>query len=158
LKEEYSYLNRKFNLDNSVVERPKYFRLRPDNFPTIRLSQLVNLYFSQTHLFSAVINTHSRSELLEIFKTETSLYWKTHYNFGKPHALRKKALSEDFIDLIIINTVVPIKFSWMEVTGNGDSLELLQLLNEIKTEKNSIVNKFNKLRPGTSPTALQSQA
>src|SRR5690606_5432707 len=113
LKGEYDYLKRKFNLDNSIVERPNYFRLRPDNFPTIRLSQLANLYFNQNHLFSSVINSHSRKELHELFKTETSLFWKTHYNFGKPHTLRKKPLSENFIDLILINTVVPIKFSWL---------------------------------------------
>lgn len=158
LKEEYTYLKRKFNLDNIGVERPKYFRLRPDNFPNIRLSQLANLYFDQAHLFSSIINTHKRNDLLKIFTTETSLFWKTHYNFGKPHALRKKALSEDFIDLIIINTVIPIKFSWMEMTGTGDHAALLNLLQEVRAEKNSVVSKFNTLRPGTSPTALQSQA
>lgn len=158
LKEEYNYLKRKFNLDNSLVERPKYFRLRPDNFPPIRLSQFANLYASQTHLFSSIIKTDNRKQLQEIFKAETSPFWKTHYNFGKSHESRNKRLSEDFIDLIIINTVVPIKFSWLQVTGNGDSSVLLQLLSEIRTEKNSIVDKFNQIRPGTSPTALQSQA
>src|SRR5690606_2154621 len=158
LQDEYTYLKRKFNLDNYVVERPKYFRLRPDNFPTIRLSQLANLYFNQPHLFSSITNTYKRKDLMKIFQTETSLFWKTHYYFGKPHPLRNKALSEDFVDLIIINTVVPIKFSWMEMTGIGDSAVLINLLNEVRAEKNSIVNKFNILRPGTSLTALQSQA
>ncbi len=158
LKEEYNFLKRKFSLENSLVERPKFFRLRPDNFPNIRLSQFANLYATQPHLFSSVIKATSRKELQVLFNSETSPFWKTHYNFGKPHTPRKKKLSEAFIDLIIINTVVPIKFSWLEVTGTGDSTELLQLINEIKAEKNSIVNKYNLLRPGTGNTALQSQA
>ncbi len=158
LKEEYNFLKRKFDLDNGVVERPKYFRLRPDNFPTIRLSQLANLYAAQPHLFSAIIKTNTRNDLKEIFKTEASQFWKTHYNFGKPHSPKIKKLSEEFIDLIIINTIIPIKFSWLEVTGSGDNSDLLKLINEIKAEKNSIIDKFNSLRPGTGITALQSQA
>lgn len=158
LKEEYNFLKRKFRLENGVVQRPGFFRLRPDNFPSIRLSQFSNLYASQPHLFASVIKTNTRQGLQEIFKAETSNFWKTHYNFGKPHTHRNKKLSDDFIDLIIINTVVPIKFSWLEVTGRGESSDLLQLINEIKTEKNSIIDKFNLLRPGTCITALQSQA
>ena len=158
LKEEYDYLKRKFSLNNHVVERPKYFRLRPDNFPTIRLSQFASLYAGHTHLFSSVIKTNNRNDFLKIFKSDTSIYWKTHYNFGKPHPLKNKTLSESFIDLIIINTVIPIKFSWLQVTGSGDEHELLKILNDIKPEKNSIVDKFNQLRPGCGATALQSQA
>lgn len=158
LKKEYDFIKRKFRLENGLVERPKYFRLRPDNFPTIRLSQLATLYAGVPHLFSSVLKTNTRDGLHNIFKAETSDFWKTHYNFGKPHSARNKKLSVDFIDLIIINTVVPIKFSWLEVTGIGDSSGLLQLINEIKAEKNSIVDKFNLIREGTGLTALQSQA
>lgn len=158
LKEEYNFLKRKFDLDNGVVERPKYFRLRPDNFPTIRLSQLANLYASQPHLFSTIINANTRNDFKEIFKTEVSQFWRSHYNFGKPHSTRVKKLSEEFIDLIIINTIIPIKFSWLEVTGCEDNSNLLKLINEIKSEKNSIIDKYNSLRPGTSITVLQSQA
>lgn len=158
LKEEYNFLKRKFGLENGVVERPKYFRLRPDNFPTIRLSQLATLYSAQPHLFASVIKIDSRADFQDLFKCETSNFWKTHYNFGKPHSLRIKTLSDDFIDLIIINTVIPIKFSWLEVTGSGDSADLLRLINEIKSEKNSIIEKYNLIRPDTSQTALQSQA
>lgn len=158
LKEEYNFLKRKFNLDNTFIERPKYFRLRPDNFPTIRLSQFASLYGSRNHLFSSVIKANTRAELLDIFRTETSAFWKTHYNFGKPHTPRSKKLTEGFIDLIIINTVIPIKFSWLEVSGNEDNSVLLKLITEVRAEKNSVIDKYNLLRPGTAITALQSQA
>ncbi|HSP41069.1 MAG TPA: DUF2851 family protein, partial [Gillisia sp.] len=148
----------KFRLENGVVERPKYFRLRPDNFPTIRLSQLAHLYSAQPQLFSSVIKAKTREELQELFKTETSDFWKSHYNFGKPHSPRSKKLSDNFIDLLIINTVVAIKFSWLEMTGSDDRSDLLKLINEIKAEKNSIIDKYNLIRPGTGITALQSQA
>ncbi len=158
LKKEYDFLKRKFRLNNSGVERPKYFRLRPENFPNIRFSQLAFLYSGIPHLFSKIISLNSRGELQEIFRVETSVYWKRHYNFGKEHPSRVKKLSEDFIDLLIINTIIPLKFYYFRTIGTGDSQQILNLIQEIKAEKNSVIEKYNLLKPNTAVTALQSQA
>lgn len=158
LKKEYSFLKRKFGLSNSGVERPKYFRLRPENFPNIRLSQFAGLYSGVPHLFSKIISTGTRKELQELLKVETAVYWKKHYNFGKEHSLRAKKLSEDFIDLLIINTIIPLKFYYFRSIGSGDPQQILRLIQEIKTEKNTVIEKFNTIRPNTAVTALHSQA
>ncbi|CAN5294084.1 DUF2851 family protein [soil metagenome] len=158
LKNEYNFLRRKYGLENYGVERPKYFRLRPDNFPNIRLSQFADLYSSRSHLFSAVVATQTRKELHQLLSSETSEYWKGHYNFSKPHRNRTKKLSVNFIDLVIINTIIPIQFAWKEASGSHDNEKILDLIQEIKAEENSIIEKYNSIRPLTAQTALQSQA
>lgn len=158
LRKEYLFLIKKFKLENIGIERPRYFRLRPDNFPNIRLSQMASLYSRSSQLFSEIIKAGSRRALMEMLQVSTSLYWREHYNFQKRHAAKTKSLSENFLDLLIINTVVPMRFYYMQATGTGDTSEILNLMNEIKFEKNSIIEKFNLLRPNTGVTALQSQA
>ncbi|MEP6262644.1 MAG: DUF2851 family protein [Gillisia sp.] len=157
LKKEYNYLKRKFGLNNSGVERPKYFRLRPENFPNIRLSQFAVLYSTTPHLFSKILVAKNRDELLDIFRIEASVYWSSHYNFGKRHSTRHKMLSADFTDLLIINTIVPLKFSYFRTMGRENTYELLNIMQEIKAEKNSVIEKYNLIRPNTAVTAIQSQ-
>ena len=157
-KKEYKFLKRKFSLENEYVERAKFFRLRPDNFPNIRLSQLAGLYHKVPHLFSKIISAKDISQLYEIFEVETSEYWKTHYSFDKPHVLKRKFLTKNFKDLLIINTLIPLKFCYSKKTGAGGIEDILELMEEIISEKNGITAKFNKLRENTSINALQSQA
>lgn len=158
LKKEYHYLSRKHKLENIGIERPKYFRLRPDNFPNIRLSQLASLYSKSSQLFTEIIKAESRNELIKKLQVSTSSYWRTHYNFEKEHAQKTKKLSENFLDLLIINTVVPVRFYYLQITGTGDTSEILNLVNQINSEKNSIIDKYNLIRRDTAVTALQSQA
>lgn len=157
LKKEYSFLKRKFQLENAYVERAKFFRLRPDNFPSIRLSQLACLYQKVPHLFSEIIAAKSKLQVYQIFKVDTSAFWQTHYSFEKSHSERNKLLTGNFIDLIIINTIVPLQFCYFKKMGVGDISNLINLIEEVKAEKNSIVTTYNKIRPKTALNALQSQ-
>lgn len=158
LQEEYNFLRRKYNLENTYVERPKYFRLRPDNFPNIRLSQLAFLYHNTMQLFSEVIKAREPEQFYKIFDVGTSNYWKSNYSFGKPHNEKKKMLTRDFKDLLLINTLVPLQFCHFQKTGVGESGEITAVMEKIVSEKNGILRKFNSLRPKTSNDALQSQA
>ncbi len=157
LQEEYRFLVRKYKLNNKTVERPKYFRLRPDNFPNIRLSQLAALYSTVQHLFAEIINAKTKDQLFKILQVGTSNYWKFHYTFEKEHAVRNKRITESFLDLLIINTVVPLQFYYQQTTGTGDPSRIITLISGIKTEENAVIKKFNSLRPGTAVSALQSQ-
>ncbi|WP_010229584.1 DUF2851 family protein [Gillisia marina] len=158
LKVEYEFLKQKFNLDNSSVIAPQFFRLRPDNFPTIRLSQLAQLYSTLPHLFSGVIKCKSKEELYRLFSSATSEFWETHYTFKKNHKPRKKKLTQNFIDLLIINTIVPFKFCHLKETGDKETSETLEIIQQVKSEKNSTLENFNVLRPKTSTNAHDSQA
>ncbi|HSI69867.1 MAG TPA: DUF2851 family protein [Gillisia sp.] len=158
LKEEYQYIQKKYRLDNKYVERPKYFRLRPDNFPGLRLAQLAAIYHEVPHLFSAVINASSVKELRDIFVMEPAAFWNTHYTFEKSHTAKKKKLSAAFVDLLIINTLLPVRFSYEKLTGTGDPSVIISMIEDLKAEKNSVIDKFNSIRPGSARTALASQA
>ena len=158
LKTEYEFLKHKYQLSNRQVVRPKFFRLRPDNFPNIRLSQLASLYHSHKNLFSDLILAKELGSIYELFDVETSDFWQTHYSFSKTHRRRSKKISRNFVDLVIINTVVPLKFCYARETGKEPQEEIQSILEKIKPENNSIVEKFNWLRQDTATNAMESQA
>lgn len=157
LKENYTFLKHKHQLDNSQVITSKYFRLRPPNFPTIRLSQFANLYNKNPSLFSSIIKINSQLEMYDFFDVSAGEYWDSHYNFGVSSFNRKKKLTKPFIDLLLINTIIPVLFSYGKYMGFDNSEKLLQIAATITSERNSIINKFNQLRP-SSKNSLHSQA
>ena len=139
----YYYLLQKYQLNKPNIAPVQFFRHRPDNFPTIRLSQLAILYQSQHNLFSKIIASDSVNSMYQIFGVSASLYWLNHYQFDKVSPKKKKLLSKSFIDLLIINTILPIKFAYNHTIGKDNSEELMQIVSEIASEKNTIVDKFN---------------
>jgi hypothetical protein len=157
LEKEYLFLKQKFNLSTVGVTPLQFFRLRPPNFPTIRLSQLANVYYKHQNVFSKLIEAKTLEDFYTLFTVETSLFWETHYTFDKASKATKKKLTKNFIDLLLINTIVPLKFSYARHLGKSIDEEILQLLQQIDSEKNSIVNKFNSLKK-VSHSALDSQA
>lgn len=142
LKGRWNYLRNKHLLKRIYVEPVQFFRLRPSNFPTIRLSQLANLYHSKPNLFSEVIESKSLAEFYKIFNVSASDYWNEHYQFDRQSHRKEKKLTNTFIDLLLINTVVPLKFAYAAYVGNDISEEIVQLLSEIPAEKNIIIDKF----------------
>lgn len=158
LKLEYEFLKHKHKLDNSVVIKPQYFRLRPDNFPNIRLSQFAQLYCKNPQLFLKVMACDNKEQLYVLLSSGTSEFWESHYTFRTSHKSRRKQLTTNFIDLLIINSIIPLKYVYLKETGNQDASEMLEIIQQINPEKNSIIENFNRLRPKTAENALQSQA
>nr|WP_321414084.1 DUF2851 family protein [uncultured Allomuricauda sp.] len=156
LQKEYDYLVRKFDL-NEPSSKPDFFGLRPMNFPTIRVSQLVNLYKENHNLFSKVIALHSLGTIHQTFEVFAGPYWEDHYTFGKISKKRTKKLSKKFIDLVIINTLVPLKFCYAKHTGRDWNEELISLISELGKEDNSIIKNFDDVGSKTQ-NALESQA
>lgn len=142
LKGRWDYLRNKHLLKRIYVEPVQFFRLRPSNFPTIRLSQLANLYHSKPNLFSEIIESKSLAEFYKIFNVSASDYWNEHYQFDRQSHRKEKKLTNTFIDLLLINTVVPLKFAYAAYVSNDISEEIVQLLSEIPAEKNIIIDKF----------------
>jgi hypothetical protein len=143
LKFRYYYLLHKYQIEKNSVEPVQFFKHRPDNFPTIRLSQLANLYHSQQNLFSKICTLNSLKHIYEVFQVSTSEYWLNHYQFDKESPKKKKPLSKSFIDLIVINTIIPLQFAYAKSQGKEISEDLISLLNEVSPEKNAIVDKFS---------------
>ena len=81
-------------------------------------------------------------DFYKLFDISVSNYWQTHYQFDKVSAKKKMKFSKSFIDLLIINTIVPIQFSYAKSQGKEITEVVLNIMNSIKFEKNSIVEKF----------------
>lgn len=157
LKKEHAYLKHKFSLDYQSVLPLQFFRLRPPNFPTIRLAQLAQLYHQNQNLFSKILETKTHEALYQLFDIGTSAFWHTHYTFAKSSKKSRKKLSKSFIDLLIINTIVPIKFSYAKYQGKEDAESILNLMQNIQSERNSIVDKIHDIHP-VAASAMHSQA
>ncbi|MGB5500000.1 MAG: DUF2851 family protein [Maribacter sp.] len=157
LKNQYHYLKHKFDLSETGVIAPEFFKLRPPNFPTIRLSQFANLYGENHNLFEKVIHTTTIADLYKIFSVSASAYWDDHFTFGKRSKKSSKKLTKKFIDLLIINTILPLKFSYSKHLGKDSNEGLFTLIGSLKKEENTILKKFAALGIGIK-TASDSQA
>ncbi|WP_375238726.1 DUF2851 family protein [Aurantibacter sp.] len=156
LQKEYQFLKQKFCL-KPMQSQLQFFRLRPANFPTIRLSQLANLFGTQHQLFSKLMKAKTLKEMYLVLDISVSKFWETHYTFSKTSKFQKKSLSKTFKDLLIINTIIPLKYSYTKYQGSFNAELLLEVIQEIPIENNSIVAKFQTIKK-MSKTALQSQS
>ncbi len=157
-KREFDFLKVKFNLSDFQIH-PKFSKLRPPNFPTIRLSQFVNLYHSQPNLFSKIIEAKTIEDLYFIFNNiSASEYWNNHFNFGKISPVKsQKLLSQDFIDLIMINSILPIKYFYHKNHNPEIVDDIFDFYRQLKAENNSVLDGWKSL--GTNfQNALQTQA
>jgi len=111
LQKEYVFLKKKYRLPE-VYERMHFLRMRPVNFPTIRLSQLAALIHQSSHLFSKIKETASVGQLYEMLSVSASPYWDDHYVFDEEAASIKKAMGRQMTENIIINTVAPLLFAY----------------------------------------------
>ncbi len=158
LQNEYAYLKKKFQLNGIDKHLWKLSRMRPVNFPTIRMAQFAGLIHQSSHLFSKVIASQNPDELIKLFKVTASPFWDTHYTFDAAANQLKKNIGKAAIENLIINTIVPFIFVYGKHYGNEEKCELaIQLLEKLSPEKNTITELWT--LAGVKPdNALQSQA
>ncbi len=143
LQREYRFLKAKFSLTPIDGSLWKFLRLRPSNFPTIRLAQLANLIVKSHNLFSQILEKTDLKSLRELFVCEAGDYWKTHYIFGEKSSERSKKLSTSSIDILLINSVIPFLFCY-GTRHNNEQLQqrAIDFLMALPAERNSIVQGF----------------
>ncbi len=159
LRNEYSFLYKKYRLKGIESHLWKFMRLRPGNFPTIRISQMAALIHRSHGLFSKIIEIENSYELKKLFNVHASEYWNSHYNFNKPSKRKaRKELGENSINTLIINVVIPFLFVFGE-KQNKEYLKnrALEFLEQLPPEKNSIVTNWKKLGIETR-SAFETQA
>ncbi|MFV0268083.1 MAG: DUF2851 family protein [Draconibacterium sp.] len=159
LREEYSFLYKKYELRAIESHLWKFLRLRPVNFPPVRISQLAALFHRSEALFSNIIEPESLSELYSLFRVRASEYWDTHYNFNKPSKSKQaKELGETSIQILIINVVIPFLFVYGEKQNkNHLKNRALEFLEQLPAEANSVVAKWAQLGINAR-SAFESQA
>ena len=142
LKKEYAYLKQKYKLQSIAEHLWKFLRLRPANFPTIRIAQFAALVHRSLHLFSQVVETHTIKEIIPLLEVNVSEYWKTHFVFDEAQdKSTDKKLGKASIENIVINTIAPIQFLYAGKHGSDRQQErALTLLDAIAPEKNHILN------------------
>jgi len=146
LRREYEILRKKFNVKPLEKHHWKFLRLRPLNFPTIRIAQFSNLINKSSSLFSKTINSASAGEIRKLFTVSTSEYWNTHYVFGKEAKRRIKNTGNDMMNVLIINTIAPSLFVYGKLNDSASHCDLaLRLTEELKPENNSIISNWQKL-------------
>ncbi|HEY4194197.1 MAG TPA: DUF2851 family protein [Mucilaginibacter sp.] len=159
LKEEYTFLRKKYNLNPIEKHLWKFMRLRPQNFPTIRLAQFAALVIRSNHLFSKVLDIKRTDDLRKLFADlPVNPYWENHYRFDVTSKPVSKSLGQSSIDILLLNTFVLFLFSY----GKHNQQEYyinrsLKLLEQLPAEQNKIVTNFDLLGIKVN-TAFDSQA
>ena len=158
LSKEFDYLAHKYELKPMDKSQWKFLRLRPMNFPTVRLAQFADLVYRSAKLFSKVVEQKSYRDIINYYSSEPSDYWLMHYNFGSNSKPRSKKISKSSIDVVIINSVVPFLYAYGEASGVEESRQrAICFLRKIPAEKNHITYGFEELGVKAS-NAFDSQA
>lgn len=143
LAQEYAFLKKKYTLQPLHYAQFKLLRLRPNNFPTVRIAQLAALIHRSSNLFSKTIDTNTIQQLPNLFACTPSTYWETHFVLGETSPKRSKCLSKTFSNILIINTVVPFLFAYGRHHDNDALTDAaMQLLRTLPAEHNSLVKGF----------------
>ncbi|HYM92665.1 MAG TPA: DUF2851 family protein, partial [Chitinophagaceae bacterium] len=157
LQKEYKFLKEKYLL--KPIHQPVHFlRMRPGNFPTLRLAQLTMLIQGSAHLFSKIKEAGSVKLVRKWFDVTANDYWHYHYRFDEPSSFKKKNLGTAMSDNIIINTICPLLFAYGNYHDeNKYKDKALKWMEETAVESNSIIKGFQKLEIETK-NAFDSQA
>lgn len=154
LKREYGILGKKYNLSEARLSNLqwKFLRLRPANFPTIRIAQLAALLCAQKNIFSRIVSANSYNDLLTLFTVTQSDYWRKHYQFDTPVHEEISGIGEMSVLNIIINTAVPLMVAYAKLKDDQSLMDrAIEILQHIPAEDNAIIKNWKNL--GFNPTS-----
>jgi hypothetical protein len=145
LKKEYQFFRKKYRLEPIHVSL-HFLRMRPSNFPTIRLAQLSMLIHNSIHLFSIVKETLLLDDIRKLLGVTANDYWHYHYMLEEPTAFKEKNLGKQMINSIIINTIIPILFAYGYHNNENEYKErAMHWLEQLASEQNNITKGFTQL-------------
>ncbi|MFO7977090.1 MAG: DUF2851 family protein [Bacteroidales bacterium] len=146
LLKEYHYQKKKHNLEPLEGSLWKFARLRPVNFPTLRVAQFAMMIHLHDRLFSKMMQIREPRQIKQLFHIKASPYWEEHYTFDKPSAKKEKKLGAGSIYNLIINTVAPVQFVYASITMNGALKEnAVNLFQSCIPEKNAVIARWKTL-------------
>jgi len=158
LQQEYRFLAGKYGLESIPVSLWKFLRLRPSNFPTIRIAQLAALVHRSDNLFTAILDAKDPGSVAGFFAVNASAYWDSHFLFGKLSTSKTKTVGSSSVGLLIINLVAPFLFLYGEVkTLPWYKEKGLTFLEILPPEANADVDRWKEMGIPV-PDALHSQA
>lgn len=145
LRNEYLYLAHKFSLHPIDARQWRFLRLRPQNFPHIRISQLANLYYQRKAGLGQLVEAGTVKDLEEMLEVAVTPYWETHYAFGAESRHNAKRLSPLSLNLLLINTAVPVLFAYGRHKLDDRLCDrAFDILEQLRAENNYIVRMWRK--------------
>ena len=146
LQREFTMLKSKFNLSVMPMACWRFLRLRPPNFPTIRLAQMAALVCSYDNMFSELLTARDLSSVRKMFNVSVNGYWDTHFQFEKPSKTMVKHLGDTAVDVLVINAVIPVLFSY-GIYRDDDELKdkSMAFMDLVEPEDNVVTRNFGKL-------------
>ena len=157
LQKEYHFLQKKYRL-NKIHASLYFLRMRPANFPSVRLAQLAALIHQSQHLFSTIKESVNFNDVLQLFSVTANDYWHYHYVFDEAASFKKKTLGKQMVQNIMINTVVPVLYAYGYFNNNElYKNKAMQWMGQLAAESNSITKGFELLGL-ENKTAFDSQA
>lgn len=142
-KKLWDFYKYKYNLIERSKTELQFFKLRPINFPTIRLSQLANWLHKNKYKLNVLLVESDKDKLMSLLTSEVSLYWQTHYTFAKESKKTSKSLSLSFRELLLLNTIIPIQYTYAISKGLDDKVEhIVDVANQLSAEQNAIIELF----------------
>lgn len=159
LQKEYAYLRKKYHLNPIENHLWKFMRLRPQNFPTIRLAQFAALIVQSNHLLSKILEIKEVKALRDLFtELKANSYWDDHYRFDVASKPSSKNMGDGSVDILLLNTVALFLFSYGKLHQQQHYISRsLKLLENLPAEKNNIIAGFVNLDVKIE-TAFESQA
>ncbi len=145
LQREFKFLQTKHNLVKVKIST-LFLRMRPANFPTLRLSQLAALVHESNHLFSKIKDAATIKEVEKMFNVTANDYWHYHYTFEEQTEYKKKNLGKQMVQNIIVNTILPVLYAYGWYNNNEIyKLKALQWAEQLLPEINNITKGFEAL-------------
>lgn len=158
LQQEYKFYKAKYKLQSMPSQLWKFFRLRPNSFPSLRISYLADFVQKSEPIFDQLFNFQSLKSLRPFFELNLSDYWTSHYVFDKKVKRINNKLGKSTIDLLIINAILPFCFFYSRQQSDEETMmRVVDAFREIKCEDNKVVRYFKDAKVEVS-TALKSQA
>ncbi len=148
LQKEYRLLAHKYSTEKGRMEKSqwRFLRLRPPNFPSLRLAQLCAVLHQRKTLFSSLMEAHTVKDLLRFFRVPPSDYWADHYQFSKTSSNRIHELGRGSVEIVLLNSVVPLWVAYSRRMDDSTAMDrALALLEELPAEENAITRRWSDL-------------
>ena len=157
LQREYEFLRKKYQL-KPIAKAPVFLRMRPVNFPTVRLAQLAMLIHQSVHLFSKLKEAGDVKTIRKLFAVTANDFWNDHFQLDESSEHQPKKLGSQMINTLLINAAVPMLFAFGKYAAEpGYCDKAIQWLEELSAEKNAITKSFTELQV-ENKSAFDSQA
>jgi hypothetical protein len=145
LQREYQYLQHKYSLQPIQKKYWKMARMRPQNFPPLRLAQFATLIHHASHLFSKIMEAKNLKLVLQLFQAAPSNYWQSHYRLDLSSDKSLKKIGKSTIENIVINTIIPVLFTYGKYKQNDElQAKAIEWLEQLNPEQNTIISGWKK--------------